>query len=209
MEDATVSTSKNLVKIVKHSDQAPNPELFSELVVECSKHLKIMCTKGSSFQSLIVNTTGMLETLKEILLLPEEKLNADQQIKCFQLVANLCVMNKWAQEKIWETMSEDIVAKFTESDNQFMNVAAMIIYNMVLNKQASLSVDAIAKIALNHYRTFLNDPSKSLPDFLHILMDFIFCKTASGLELYQSFEQEDQKTFLFYVHDYVEEESNE
>lgn len=159
---------------------------------------------------MIVNTTGMLSSLKDIVNGKLNEFMKNLDLKCFQLVANLCVKNEWSQEKIWTTMGDVINEKFAGDDNSFVNVASMIIYNMILGK-ASHHIDhhLVVSTCLNHFKIFLQTPTIALPDFVSILMDFLFCKSNEALETYMQLEPENQKTALYYIHDYIEDESNE
>lgn len=209
MEDSTIFVAKNFIEIWKQPDISSKDVTFEELVLECIKHLKIMCTKGPSFQKLIVNTTGMLQTLRNIVSHEGDKFSSNSQLKCFQLVANLCVKNPCTQEKIWAEMNELVTSQLRNKDFQFVNVASMIVYNMILSKQPALDVGAIIKITLNLYQNFLKEPTSSLPDFLHIMMDHVICKSPGGSDVYKNLTPADQKICLYYIHDYVEEEANE
>lgn len=184
-------------------------ELLNELILECIKHMKIMCTKGPSLQNLIVNTKGMLQSLKNVSSGKFASISSILELKCFQLIANLCVKNEWSQEKIWTSMSDVVLAKFESNDNSFVNVSAMVVYNMVLSKMSQLEPQQVVKISLKHFKTFLETPTNSLPDFVHILMDYLICKSCEALETYKQLEPEDQKTALYYIHDHIDDESNE
>jgi hypothetical protein len=184
-------------------------EILEKLFLESISHMKIVCTKGSSLQNLIVNTHGMLKALKDTIngniVITSEVL----QVKCFQLLANLCVKNEWSLEKVWSSMSDLIITKFESDNHGIVNIAAMIIYNMVLSKVHQLNYHQVVEISLHHYNSFLKDSSRSLPDFVKILMDYTICQNPNILDIYILLEQDDQKTFLYYVHDHVEEDSNE
>lgn len=168
-----------------------------------------MCTKGSSFQNLIANTNDMLPALYRIINSQLPELSKTFELKCFQLLANLCVNNKWCQEKIWTLMSDAIIRHFESEECSHVNVGAMIVYNLVLNKSCHLNLKEIVKILLHHYNNFLKNTDEPLPDFAHILMDYMICKKSDILEIYQQFEVQDAKTFLYYVHDHVENDTSE
>lgn len=168
-----------------------------------------MCTKGPTLQNLIVNTTGMLQSLKDVTTGNFACVSTGLDIKAFQLIANLVVKNEWSQEKVWNFMSDVILAKFELGDSAFVNVAAMIIHNIILNKNSQLDEQKIFKICLNHYKAFLSAPTNQLPDFVSILTDFLICQSSDVVDIYKQLEPEYQKTALYYVHDYIENESNE
>lgn len=207
MEDSTIFVAKNFIQILE--DTGNEDEVFDELILECIKHLKIMCTKGSTFQNLIVNTNGMIKALNSVISSNYPKVSHDLELKCFQLIANLCVKNEWSQRKIWASMSNAVVSKFEGADKSFVNVSAMIVYNMILSKEPQLDKQQIVRISLHHYSVFLKTPSEGFPDFVSILMDFVICKDSDVLDVYKHLDPEDQKVFLFYIHDHVENYSNE
>jgi hypothetical protein len=210
MEDSTIFVAKNFVKILSLAgNDADQEEIFTELVLESVKHLKIMCTKGSSFQNLIINTKSMLQSLKEILSNQFLNVSRDIELKCFQLVANLCVKNESTLEKIHQSMFNVIMAKFEGDDNSFLNVSAMIIYNLILNKSSSLDQKHVVQMCAQHYSNVLKNPTNSLPDFVHILLEFFICKSENVVEIFEKLEPDEQKIFLYYVHDHVEVETNE
>lgn len=211
MEDSTIFVAKNFIQILQHAekDLRVKEAVFEELYIECIKHLKIMCTKGSSFQNLITNTHGMLQTLHKIINCEVTDLPQNLELKSFQLLANLCVNNKWSQEKIWTAMSDAIVTKFKSGDSSHINVGAMIVYNLMLSKVSQLDSQQIIEISLHHYANFLKDTAKPLPDFVHILLDYMICKNGDILEVYQKLGPQDAKTFLYYVHDHLEDDSSE
>jgi ataxin-10 len=201
--------SRNFVQIASQKNVEENQkEIFNELLLECVKYLKVMCTKGPSFQNLIIKTTGMLESLKEVTAGKLANISKTIDLKCFQLIANLCVQNKLSQAKVWDSMSDVVLAKFETDDNCFVNVAAMIIYNIILSKASDVDHKQIVNISLRHYSNFMKDPTNPLPDFLHILMDFIICDNEDVLSIYQELQPEDQKTFLYYINDHLEDESS-
>lgn len=210
LEDSTIFVAKNFIQTLKNTEHEKDQrELISDLFLECIRHLKNMCTKGASLQNMIVNTTGMLQSLKETV---NGKLNQfmdNLDLKCFQLVANLCVKNEWSQEKIWLSMGDVITKKFESDDVSFVNVAAMIIYNMILGKASHIDQNQVAITCLDHFKNFLQTPTNPLPDFVSILMDFLFCKNSEALETFMQLDPENQKTALYYIHDYIEDESNE
>lgn len=181
---------------------------FDEFILECIKHLKVMCTKGPTFQNLIINTTGMIHALNEVLS-GTSSVSKHLEIKFFQLIANLCVNNKYSQEKIWNSMSCLIVEKLSSDDVGFVNVAAMITYNVILSEAAQVDLTLIARLNINHFESFLKSPEKPLPDFIHILLEHLLCKSAAFVEIYKQLEPEQQKSALYFIHDYVEDESNE
>lgn len=205
MEDSAIFVAKNFIQILSQPDV--EQAVFDELILECIKYLKLMCSKGSSFQNLIVNTAQMIQSLLDVLLGSPATVSRIRQLKTFQLVANLCVQNKFSQQKIWERLQDVIIARFNGDDKDFANVAAMIIYNMILSELPDVDQLQILKISLRHFS--LAAPANPLPDFIHILMDFMLCKNEDCLELYKELGPEDQKTALYYIQDYVEEESNE
>lgn len=210
LEDSTIFVSKNFIQLVRKSEnELSDKEVFGELFLECVKHLKIMCTKGSSFQNLIVNTNGMLEALKNVISSKFCNISPTHEIKCFQLIANLCVKNEWSQAKLWSSMSDLITVKFESEEKSFVNVAAMIIYNMILSKVPQVDLHKIINISLYHFSKFLKDSSESLPDFVSILMDFMICHSEEVVDIYKQLEPPNQKMFLYYVHDHVENDSSE
>lgn len=210
LEDSTIFVAKNFIQVLKNAEhELEQKELLNELILECIKHMKIMCTKGPSLQNLIVNTTGMLSSLKDVSSGKFGNVSPILELKCFQLIANLCVKNEWSQEKIWISMSDVVMAKFESDDNSYVNVSAMVVYNMVLSKMSQLNHQQIVKISLKHFKTFLETPANSLPDFVHILMDYLICKSSEALETYKQLEPEDQKTALYYIHDHIDDETNE
>lgn len=197
------------MQLLRQAGNDVEQEVFEDLFLESIKHMKIMCTKGSSLQNLIVNTHGMLQALKDTIDGKVAIISEDLQLKSFQLVANLCVKNEWSLEKIWTSMSDLIITKFENDDHGSVNVAAMIIYNMVLSKVHQLNYHRVVEISLRHYGGFLSNSSKSLPDFVKILMDYTICRHQNVLDIYTLLQPDDQKTFLYYVHDHVEEDNNE
>lgn len=204
LEDTTISTSKHFVKILENS-----PTISSEIEVfflESSKYLRLMCTKGPSFQNLIAKTDNMLAVLKNLINNSE---NSDvNKLKSIQLVANLCVNNPANQKEIWKVMSELIVENF-KSDNQgIVNASGMILYNIILEKSCQIDQKYIATIALEHYEKFTEKSNDSLPDFVQILLEHFICESPWIVEYFKSLKPETQKTFLYFVNDHIENESN-
>lgn len=193
--------------IAKNDEIAP--EFFDLLTNECIRYLKVMCTKGSTFQNLIVNTTGMLAALNSILKGNIHNASDDIEIRTFQLIGNLCVQNKITQEKIWNSLKETIIEKFEMSEGPFINVGAMIIYNLILSGSPSLDQRQVLSICLSHYQNFLNQSTTSLPDFVLVLMDFMICANDKIVEIYKDLGTADIKNLLFYIHDHIENESSE
>lgn len=208
IEDSTIFIARSLTQTLNQPLDEEQRKCFDELTDESVKQLKVMCTKGPSLQNLIINTNGMLLLLNEIVS-GQTLVTKELEIKFFQLIANLCVGNKYSQEKIWASMSELIETKLESDDSSFVNVSAMIIYNMILNDISPIAKKSIVESCLKRYRTFLTSPNKPIPDFVHILMDYVMCKSCYSLDIYRKLSTEDQKTTLYYVVDYVEEESNE
>lgn len=211
MEDSTIFVAKNFIQILQHAENESKVKdaVFEELFLECIKHLKVMCTKGTSFQNLIANTNGMMQSLHKIIYNQISDFPPNLELKSFQLLANLSVNNKWSQEKIWTSMNEIIIKKFDSDDNSHANVAAMIIYNLVLSKVSQLNMQQIVEISIRHYDKFLKNTSKPLPDFIHILMEFMICKNSDILEVYHKLEPQNLKTFLYYIQDHMETDSSE
>lgn len=210
LEDSTIFVAKNFIQTLKNTEHGRDQrELINELFLECIKHLKNMCTKGATLQNMIVNTTGMLQSLKDVVNGKLNEFMENLDLKCFQLVANLCVKNEWSQEKVWLTMSDVITKKFEGDDSSFVNVAAMIVYNIILGKTSHIDQHQVVITCLNHFKSFLQTPTNPLPDFVSILMDFLFCKSSDALETFIQLDPENQKTALYYIHDYIEDESNE
>lgn len=184
-------------------------EPVNELVLESVKHLKSMCTKGPSLQNLIINTKGMVHVLKELISGSYADISPCLGVKSFQLVANLIVKNEWSQEKIWNSMNDVILKKLESKDSAFVNVAAMMVYNMILGKKVQIDELTVFKICLCHIKAFLKLPTNHLPDFVSILSDYLICKSSYALDIYKNLEAEEQKIALFYIHDYIENETNE
>lgn len=210
MEDSTIFVSKNFIQLLHIAgNELDKKEIFDELFLASIRHLKVMCTKGSSFQNLIINTNGMLQTLQNVVSGKHSNVSEELVLRGFQLLANLCVKNEWCQEKIWRSMSADVLAKFESDKAALVNVGAMIVYNILLSKVSQIDLKLITRISLRHFRTFLRNVATPLPDFVHILTDFVICKSDDVIEIYSELQSDDQKTFLYYVHDYVDDESNE
>lgn len=150
----------------------------------------------------------MQHSLKEVIAGKFANISKNIDLKCFQLIANLCVQNEFTQAKIWNLMSDVVIGKLKCDDNSFVNVAAMIIYNIILSKASDVDQREIVNISLGHYRNFIKTPSNSLPDFLHILMDFMICESENILEIYKEMEPENQKTLLYYINDHIEDDSS-
>lgn len=150
----------------------------------------------------------MLHSLKELTAGKFAKISKNIDLKSFQLIANLCVQNEFAQAKVWSSMSDVVITKLESEDNSFLNVAAMIVYSIILSKASEVDQRQIVSILLHHYSNFIKTPTNSLPDFFYILMDFMICESEDALEIYKDLQPEDQKTFLFYINDHIEDESN-
>lgn len=105
-------------------------------------------------------------------------------------------------------MNELIVEKLKCDDAGFINVAAMIIYNIVLSETTEMDLLRIAQECLKHFESFLTTPEKPLPDFVHILLESLLCKSYTSVDIYKQLEPEQQKTSLYFIHDFVSEESN-
>ena len=206
MEDSTIFAARKFTEVCKLSEITNE----KEFVLECVKYLKMMCTKGPTFQNLIINTQGMLQSLANSTQPVDSKFPSEIKVKCFQLVANLSVNNRVNQEKIWNTLGEVIVLNLENSDPKFVNVSAMLLFNMILGQQSTITIDMIkiGKICLSQYQKFVDEAPNAVPDFLHILLDHIVCKSSSNLMIYKELESEQQKTFLYCVQDFIEDESN-
>ena len=150
----------------------------------------------------------MLQSLNDVVIGDFAWVSTGLDIKCFQLIANLIVKNEWSKEKIWNFMGDVILTKLKSDDSAFVNVAAMIVYNIIISKNPELDKQQILKICLDNYRKFLNEPTNHLPDFVSILMDFLICGDISADKTYKELEINDQRTALYYIHDYIENESN-
>ncbi|CRK93464.1 CLUMA_CG007000, isoform A [Clunio marinus] len=211
MEDSTIFVSKNFIQMLIHhnNDYETQKGVIDELIIECIKHLKIMCTKGPSFQNLIVNTNLMLQMLKNVISNKFPGISKDQELKCFQLIANLCVKNEWSQKKIWESMSGIILDNFRSENNPFVTVSGMIIYNTILSKASLVNLKYILQISLRHYSSFLKNPKNSLPDFVQIILSYVVSGNEDILEIYKELESDEQKILLYYIHDHIEDPSNE
>lgn len=181
-----------------------------ELVLELVKFLKILCSKGRELQSTIASTPNMLAMINEIIIGKNySEVSRNVQIKSFQLVANLCVDNIETQEIIWDFMGSVIKMKLECDDKDFVNVAAMILHCMVLSNHSKLNQLELLKTSLSHFKLFLEEPSNVVPDFIHILLDHLICTNPNALDLYNQLEAEGKKMALYYIHDYVDIESNE
>lgn len=184
-------------------------EFFDDIVLELVKHLKILCSKGREFQSTIADSANILSTIKTIINKNPSEISRNIQIKTFQLVANLCVDNIKTQEVILNLMGNLITSKLECQDKDFVNVAAMIMHCMILSKHSNLNQLEILGTSLDHFKRFLEDPSSLVPDFVHILLDLLICTSDNAMKYFQQLDAEHQKIALFYIHDYVDIESNE
>lgn len=193
LEDAAISFSRKFVSSSKEINKC------HEILLECIKELKVICTKGSTFQNLIANTNGMLTSIKSIL---ESDTDEDLKLKSFQLMANVCVQNKKVQLKVKEEAGELIIAQLSSENAKFVNVASMISHNMLLNG-IFLETHKILFKCLSQSQNF--EPS---PDFLLILLDFFICSFPEIVEEYKKLESEAKKNFLLYVNDHVAQEDS-
>jgi hypothetical protein len=209
LEDVTISLTKKFIQNLSNlKNMQIDENKFNEISQNCIKHLKISCTKGPSFQNLIVNTNGMLESLREILQNKECKFDADVRLKSFQLLANLCVKNEKSQRRIWKEASELIIHQLRSSEVQFANIAAMITYNIILGIKEDIDFGTVLGVSLDHYNNFLKINS-ALPDFTPILLEFFVCLYDGIVQLFEQLSPDKQRIFLYYVNDHVENESNE
>lgn len=203
MEDVTISLTKNFVLFSK--EEVEGKKIFDEKSLICIKHLKLICTKGSSFQNLIAHTHGMLNALKEYLSYEED---ASTKLQCFQLLANLCVQNQKVQRLIWDSCGALIMENLNSNESKFVNIAAMIIYNIYFNKSSEIEMKKVIENCLHHYDSFLQNSTNPLPEFVHILLDHFICGTDEIGEAYEHLNSHEKKLFLFYIHDHIENESN-
>ncbi|KAG5675809.1 hypothetical protein PVAND_005681 [Polypedilum vanderplanki] len=207
LEDVTISLTKKFIQnLMNFKDTTISEETFKEISLNCIKHLKVSCTKGPSFQNLIINTNGMLESLKEMLKNEEKKFD-NVKTKVFELIANLCVKNEKCQKKIWNEVNELIICELTSSNVQNVNISAMIIYNIKIGINENIEIEQALNVALDHYDNFLKN-NISMPDFLHILLDYFIC-SCDVVQSYKKLTSEKQRIFLYYVNDYIENESNQ
>lgn len=206
LEDVTISLTKNFVILTTcFKTGSVNILNFKEHSLNCIKYLKIICSKGSSFQNLIANTNGMLESVKIIL---ESGCDEEVKLRSFQLLANLCVQNERAQKKLWTELSALIMDKFNSNDTAYINVSAMIIYNILLHNLDIIDKNLVLTDSLSHYDKFLKEESPKVPDYFHILLEYFICEFNEIVVAYENLEDDLKKIFLYYLHDHVEHESN-
>lgn len=194
LEDTTISLSRKFVSSSKDIEKA------RENLLMCIKELKVLCTKGPTFQNLIAHTNGMISSLKSIL---ESSTDEELKLKSFQLVANVCVQNKKAQLKVHDELEELIAVQLGSNDTNFVNVASMIAHNMLLNKIA-IDNNRILTVCLNQSQD-LDQP----PDFLHILLDHFICSHNDIVGEYKTLDDKSKRNFLLYAHDHVTNEDAE
>lgn len=194
LEDTTISLSRKFVSSSKEIEKS------RDILLSCIKELKNLCTKGSSLQNLIANTNGMIISLKSIV---ETCTDDDLKLKSFQLIANVCVQNKKVQSKVHDELGELIMKQINSEDLKFVNVASMLIHNMLLNG-ISIDIQRVLNMCLNQTQNL--DP---VPDFLHILLDHFICSYKDIVGEYKTLDDEIKKNFLLYVNDHVINESNE
>lgn len=193
MEQEEIEDIKLMIKILLISSDE------SELIVSMKK-LNAYCAKGSPFQNLIADESAILETLTRRM---NEK-DCDLKLRTFQLIANLCVQNKSVQEVVWNKTGERILEELKSNNQKYVNIAAMIIHNMILNETKIVSTLSILETSLE--QTFNLNP---LPDFLHILLDHIILTDEEIIKHYNSLDDEHKKKFLIYIHDFVQNDEAE
>jgi hypothetical protein len=206
LEDVTISLTKNFVILTTCFKTGCIEAIkFKEHSLNCIKYLKIICSKGCSFQNLIANTNGMLESVKFIL---QSDLDEDVKLRSFQLLANLCVQNERAQKKLWTELSALIMDRFNSDDTAHINVSAMIIYNIMLHNSEIIDKNLVLTDSLSHYDKFLKEDSPKVPDYFHILLEYFICEFNEIVVAYENLDDDLKKIFLYYLHDHVEHESN-
>lgn len=147
----------------------------------------------------------MLESVKLIL---ESDVDEDVKLRSFQLLANLCVQNERAQKKLWTDLSALIMDRFNSDDTAYINVSAMIIYNIMLHNSDIIDKNLVLTDSLSHYDKFLKEDSPKVPDYFHILLEYFICEFNEIVVAYENLDDDLKKIFLYYLHDHVEHESN-
>lgn len=131
----------------------------------------------------------------------------DMELKCFQLVANICVQNQKTQEKILSLFENEIMLRLESDDSKLLNVASMIIFNMLLN-DIELNESRIFEILVGHIEIHLKNTETPLPEFLGILLDHMICEHPRIVEVYESLNQDQQLLVLYYILDHIKDEDN-
>jgi len=147
----------------------------------------------------------MLESVKIIL---ESDVDEDVKLRSFQLLANLCVQNERAQKKLWTDLSALIMDRFNSNETAYINVSAMIIYNIMLHNLEIIDKNLVLTDSLSHYDKFLKEDSPKVPDYFHILLEYFICEFNEIVVAYENLDDDLKKIFLYYLHDHVEHESN-
>jgi ataxin-10 len=194
LEDTTISLSRKLVSSSKEIEKS------HENLLAGVKELKVLCTKGPTFQNLIANTNGMITSLKSIL---ESNTDDDLKLNCFQLIANICVQNKKVQAKVHDELGDLIMHQLNSEDTKFVNVASMLTHNMLLNGTMT-DIQRILTVCLCQSQKL-----KAVPDFLHILLDHLICSHKDIVGEYKKIDESTKKNFLLYVNDHAVNESSE
>lgn len=194
LEDATISYSKKVVTLSKDVENS------HEILFASIKELKVLCTKGPTFQNLIANTNGVISSLKSIL---ETSTDEDLKLTSFQLIANICVQNKKVQAKVRDELGSFIMIQLNSENAKFVNIASMIAHNMLLN-DSSQDIQRAFTTCLRQSHRF--DP---LPDFLNILLDHFICSHKDIAGEYKSLDEESKKNLLIYVNEHLVNESAE
>lgn len=189
------STDKERIKLLtKRLFESSETDLLNSF-----KELNRYCVKGNEFQNLIVNEDNFIHFLTTLI-----KCHQDEVIrmKSFQLLANLCVQNKSSQCIVWNESSEIILDSLKSDNNNFVNIAAMILHNMFLNDIEKVNINNVLPICLD--QAFKLNP---IPEFLHIFLDHLICSELDIVSKYNNLE--DKKNFLHYVYDHVQNEETE
>lgn len=209
LEDSTILVCRKFVEL---SELLKNEVLdetdylnYNEFATECIKFLKVCCSKGNNYQNLMANTIDFLDLCLRPMLNGKYP---DMELKCLQLVANICVQNRKTQEKIYGLFQEEILQTLECNDYKLVNVASMIVFNMLLNG-TEVNETKIFEIVFGHIKVHLNGTEIALPEFLSFLLDHIICDHPRIVELYESSSQDQQLLVLYYILDHIKDKDNQ
>ena len=130
------------------------------------------------------------------------------ELQCLQLIANICVQNRKTQEKVWSLFDTFIMQILKDGDFKLVNVASMIIFNMLLC-DSEVDENEVFQILIEHIEKHLKNTEDPLPEYLGFLLDHLICDHPRIVEIYQNLSQDQQLIVLYYVLDHIKDEENQ
>lgn len=184
-----------------------------QLLTDCYKILRRVCTTGASFQNHCIQLPNILKNVQILLCSStEQRLHLDNQSKrqmwttltttAWQFIANSVVWNENTQRLVWFHLKTMLCNNIKNID-----ICRMIVYNIFLGFYIpTVEVIEVINLLLDSLDQEISIHTVRLPEFLQIFLEYFVIQYKEIKQIWPELSDGKKRLLLFFTADHMKQE---